>query len=397
MKRIFIVMLVASLCLGAVAQDSGSILGNIGRARELAVAANSGNAAAQADLGWSLANQQKYDEAFQWFQKSASQGNAKGLYGLGWCYDTGAGVKVDYKVAWDLYVESASKGFPDAQFYLAGAYLQGVDLSGLHIDKNPARGVEWLSTAATGGLAIAQKTLGDCYKIGNGVRQSYIDAIEWYRKAADNGYAPAFTSLGARYLNGEGVAEDFNQALYWFRKAAAAGEDVDLLMGKSYYFLGERGKAISFFEKTRIKGDVESIRWIGSCYASGGLDLEQDLTKAYKYWRDAANKGEYLACVYAGVCCYQGVGTAVNHKDAVSLLLKSFDLVPTPIDEVEADYYRSVVGISSKILSSCYRYGRGVIPDKEAEEYYLGFAEKYNVDETTVSQWVESMTRKFQE
>ena len=84
------------------------------------------------------------------------------------------------------------------------------------------------------------------------------------------------------------------------------------------------------------------------------------------------------------------MGTAVNHKDAVSLLLKSFDLVPTPIDEVEADYYRSVVGISSKILSSCYRYGRGVIPDKEAEEYYLGF-------ETTVSQWVESMTRKFQE
>lgn len=77
--------------------------------------------------------------------------------------------------------------------------------------------------------------------------------------------------------------------------------------------------------------------------------------------------------------------------------MKSFDLVPTPIDEVEADYYRSVVGISSKILSSCYRYGRGVIPDKEAEEYYLGFAEKYNVDETTVSQWVESMTRKFQE
>ena len=391
MKRVFILVLLAPICIGAMAQS----LENIGKWRDMVVAANSGDAAAQADYGWSLANQQKWDEAFSWFQKSAAQGNAKGLYGLGFCYYKGIGVATDGNYAMELWEDAANKGLPDAQYFMASAYLNGVNENDVYVEKDTSRGVEWLSAAAVGGMTIAQKILGDFYLTGDGVRQSYADAIEWYKKAADNGYAPAFISLGVCYMDGTGVVEDLNQALYWFRKAYSAGEDVDLQMAKCYYKLGERGKAISFFDKAEAKGDIEAIRWIGSCYAGGGLDLEQDLAKAYQYWREAADKGEYLACVYAGVGCYQGVGTTVNYNDAVSLLLKSFDLVPTPKDEIEADYYRFHVGISSKILSSCYRYGRGVSTDKEAEEYYLKFAKKYGVDEVAVSRLVEDMTEKY--
>lgn len=396
MRRVVFLILLMPVCFGAVAQDNGSILGRIGKAREMYVAANSGNAAAQAEAGWAMYNQQKWDEAFAWFQKSASQGNASGLYGLAQCYSEGYSVAADANKAIELLEAAANKGLPAAQFYMAGAYLGGINVSGVHIEKDSVRGVEWLSAAAAGNMAEAQKLLGDFYLTGDVVLQSYTDAVGWYRKAADNGYAPAFTSLGACYLVGKGAAEDFNQALYWFRKAAGAGEDVNLQMGKCYYYLGQRGKAISYFEKASVKGDVEAIRFVGSCYASGGLDLEQDLSKAYSYWRKAADKGEYVACVYAGMCCYQGIGVTVNYNDAVSLLLKSFDLVSTLVDNVEADYYRFLVGISSKVLSSCYRYGRGVTPDKEAEEYYLEFAKKYGVDDVAVSQLVKDMTENYQ-
>ena len=41
--------------------------------------------------------------------------------------------------------------------------------------------------AAEQGYAEAEYKLGDCYKYGSGVEQSYEEAIKWYKKAAEKG------------------------------------------------------------------------------------------------------------------------------------------------------------------------------------------------------------------
>ena len=45
------------------------------------------------------------------------------------------------------------------------------------------------------GLAAAQKKLGICYYIGQGVTQSYTEAVKWYRKAAEQGNVDAKEAL----------------------------------------------------------------------------------------------------------------------------------------------------------------------------------------------------------
>jgi len=66
--------------------------------------------------------------------------------------------------------------------------------------------------------------LGDLYYYGQGVTQSYPQAVTWYRKGADAGSAHAMANMGYMYENGYGVGKDLQQALAWYRKAAALGD-----------------------------------------------------------------------------------------------------------------------------------------------------------------------------
>ena len=47
--------------------------------------------------------------------------------------------------------------------------------------------------------------MGQCYRDGNGVKQSYEKAKEYYENAADLGHADAQYNLGVMYQNGQGV------------------------------------------------------------------------------------------------------------------------------------------------------------------------------------------------
>ena len=59
--------------------------------------------------------------------------------------------------------------------------------------------------AAEQGHAQAQCNLGIIYTHGQGVPQSYKEAVVWFRKAADQGHTQAQCNLGIMYLHGQGV------------------------------------------------------------------------------------------------------------------------------------------------------------------------------------------------
>jgi len=85
---------------------------------------------------------------------------------------------------------------------------------------------------ADDGNAAAQNGLGFMYANGQGVPQSYDEAMKWYRKAADQGNAAAQTNLGFEYAEGRGVPQDYSEALKWWRQAAEQDEP------KAQYNLG---------------------------------------------------------------------------------------------------------------------------------------------------------------
>ena len=65
--------------------------------------------------------------------------------------------------------------------------------------------------------------MGACYANGNGISQSYTEAVKWFRLAAEQGVAEAQFNLGVCYYFGEGVAKNKATAIRWWKKAAAQG------------------------------------------------------------------------------------------------------------------------------------------------------------------------------
>lgn len=73
---------------------------------------------------------------------------------------------------------------------------------------------------ADAGNSDAQFNIGVLYANGEGVAQSYEQAIAWYRKAADQGDVYALNNLGLMYAQGQGVARDDTLAVEFYLKAA---------------------------------------------------------------------------------------------------------------------------------------------------------------------------------
>ena len=77
--------------------------------------------------------------------------------------------------------------------------------------------------AAEKGDALAQLNLGLLYDTGQGVEQSYEEAVGWYRKAAEKDLPLAQLNLGSMYFEGLGVKRDLASAASWYRRAAFGG------------------------------------------------------------------------------------------------------------------------------------------------------------------------------
>jgi TPR repeat protein len=85
---------------------------------------------------------------------------------------------------------------------------------------DPEKAVFWYRQAAEKGLAKAQFALAHSYATGNGLKQSYTEALPWMHQAALQGEVDAMYLLGVMHAEGLGVAIDIEQAKSWLEKAA---------------------------------------------------------------------------------------------------------------------------------------------------------------------------------
>lgn len=103
-------------------------------------AAEADHAEAQARVGAVLDKSEEDDQAFEWFSKSAAQGNAAGQFGLGEMYAKGEGAKQDMAQAYKLLVLAADQGHPQATMMIMLAYQAG----GLGLKPDPQQHQVWL-------------------------------------------------------------------------------------------------------------------------------------------------------------------------------------------------------------------------------------------------------------
>jgi Sel1 repeat len=123
------------------------------------------------------------------------------------------------------------------------------------------------------GDARAQKSLGNAYANGWGVKQSYAEAMTWYRKAANQNYAEAQFHLGDMYESGRGVKPDQVQAYMWYSLSVAAG---DRTVSGRLDILAEKMTPDKIAEGKRRAGQWKPTATLGSHAIEGCTPSDAD-------------------------------------------------------------------------------------------------------------------------
>ena len=113
-------------------------------------------------------------------------------------------------------VTLATAGDIAAAFELGERYTFGE--GGTGIDYSEA--ARWYRFAADQGHRGAQTRMGEAYRYGDGVKQSFGEAMRWFRIAADEGFAPAQYQVALMYLGNAGFDRDLDQYRQWLVLAA---------------------------------------------------------------------------------------------------------------------------------------------------------------------------------
>lgn len=207
---------------------------------DIPVIPSPGDAVTQYKLAFSLLfdthSTPDYVSAIRWLRSSASQHFAPAEFLLGYIYECGRGVPLDYSKAAENYLAAALHGDAGAENNLGGLYQYG---RGFPKDINLA--FKWYSAAAQHGNATGQYNLGTFYHLGYATPPDMVRAAGWFRASAEQGFARAQAELAVFYFRGTGVPIDYAQAAHWALLAAEQGLPHAAM---NYAYLCEHGMGV---------------------------------------------------------------------------------------------------------------------------------------------------------
>lgn len=257
--------------------------------------ARKGDAVAQNEVGgWYYRGRhvkQNYEEALQWWAKSAKQGNIQAIGNMGLCYQTGHGITADSLKAVQLYQRSIKDGNK-------ALFAQNVEL-------------------AKKGDVFSNMLVASCYQNGVGVPEDSDKAIPYLTVAANKNCVPAQRNLGLILLNSK-KAKD---AVSWFKKGTDNGD-----MSCTFYYgkmllegLGikmDKKDGANYLLKAADSGFPQAMYYVGNCYMKGD-GLTRNAEQAVKWYRLAAGKGIHNAQWRLAQCHREGDGTDINYDQAL--------------------------------------------------------------------------------
>ena len=218
---------------------------------------------------YGLGTEQDYEKAFEWFLKSAQEGNKFAQYSLANLYYYGNGVEKDLSQAFWWYRKSSEQGQPYAPYAVAQMYDKGE-----YVSQSEETAQRYYKVALFGFLELESKgqaddnlyyKLGAMYKKGLGTEIDIPKAIEYFEKSAENMWSTY--QLGRLYLFGaEGLQKNKEQAVEWLTKSANDGNEyVQNLLDN-----------IDDYESQMLRNTVLSI------FVNLSKCIEDDYTQKYK-------------------------------------------------------------------------------------------------------------------
>ena len=347
-------------------------------------------------------------KAAKYFMKNALLFDNTAIVNLGLCYAYGFGVEKDPRKAAKCYRVAAGEGDSHAKLALGLCYADGI---GIERDKikaedlfskalcyyaipnifwNPNEVLMWLREAGERGNASVQMSLGNYYMDG----KDYSEAVKWFRKAAEIEYdysalhdssfrgrkkrdealdklfikASTYMQLAKIYLcGGNGVGKDEVEAVRCFKKVAEL-ESIDFAISNKHVGLSW--------------GPGESQIELGRCYLTG-TGVEKNEVEAVKWFRKAADLGNYKGQVLLGVCYFNGLGVETDETEAIKWFHRAAKQDGF-LAEVAKQYLKAIEDGDPEaqfyLASAFHGMEFCVENDAEAVKWYRKAAEQGNAD-----------------
>ncbi|KAL4945083.1 hypothetical protein BDV06DRAFT_55243 [Aspergillus oleicola] len=259
-----------------------------------------------------------------------------------------------------------SAGYPDAQFFLADCFGQGL----LGLQNDPKEAFSLYHSAAKQNHTQAAYRVAVCCEIGaedgGGTKRDPFKAVQWYKRAASLGDPPAMYKMGMILLKGLlGQARNPREGISWLKRAAeradeenphalhelallyaSASENDIVIKDEAYasqlfhqaselgykfsqfrlgmaYEYGLMGcpvdprQSIMLYSAAAAQGEHQSELALSGWYLTGsdGI-LQQSDTEAYLWARKAAASGLAKAEYAMGYFTETGIGVTANLEDA---------------------------------------------------------------------------------
>lgn len=310
---------------------------------------------------YGLGTQQDYEKAFEWFLKSAEEGNRFAQYSLGNLYYYGNGTDKDLSQAFHWYMKSAEQGQPYAAYAAAQMYNKGESVT-----KDEQLAQEYYKQALAGFLELESKDqaddnlfykMGTMYKNGLGTDIDMDKAINYFMRSAELNNTNAKRTLALEYISGKHLELDIEKGLEMLTVCADRGDTLSCYKLGKIYFKGEIVyKDLNMAEKYLLKAAENKNEY--ALYSLGKLYLEENcLDKAVEYFEKVLKYEEIKPYAeYSLAKIMLDNNPYHDSEKAVSLLESSAE---------DNDW-------ASFLLGRLYLYGRDGIPkDKEKAMEWL--------------------------
>lgn len=280
------------------------------------------NAAVARNLGIAMLGEKaELSTAIRLLREAVALRDADAMAELGYLYERGTGVDVDFLQAHALYLQASGANIA-AQNRLGVMYELG---KGVMRDFASAR--MWYEKAAAGGASEAMTNLGLMFDHGIGHDVDATLARSWYEKAAAQGNAAAMNNLGTLFEAGKGLTQDFSQARVWYARSADLGDATAMLNIGRMHEKGLGGEidlrtARAWYDKAVTAGDDAAMVQIGLMYENG-VGVARDLSGALRWYERAAKAGNATAMRNLGLMHEYARGVARDLKKARAWYEKS--------------------------------------------------------------------------
>ena len=240
---------------------------------------------------YGLGIEQDYEKAFEWFLKSAQEGNKFAQYSLANLYYYGNGVEKDLSQAFLWYQKSSAQGQPYASYAVAQMYSKGE-----YVSQGGETAQRYYKAALSGFLKLESKEqaddnlyykLGSMFKKGLGTDIDMDRAIDYFKRSAEMNNKNGLYEYGKELLLGEHIPQDKEKAVKLLEKAikleninAKRFLALELISGE--HLNQDIDKGLAMLTECADSGDTCACYKLGKIYFKGDIVL-QDLDKAEKY------------------------------------------------------------------------------------------------------------------